>query len=146
VDLQNAMAGTVDEVERVTKAEGIDADLIRVDKLVVATNAAQLERVREEYQFGLDWQIPSERLQLLSAEEAARRIHIADLKGAVLYRNMARVQPAKLVRGLAKVVESLGVSICEGTTVTRFEKGRVETDRGTVNAPKIIRATEGFSA
>lgn len=146
VDLQNAMAGTVDEVERVTKAEGIDADLMRVDKLVVATNAAQMQRVREEYQFGLDWQIPSERLQLLSAEEAAKRIRIADLKGAVLYRNMARVQPAKLVRGLAKVVENLGVSIFEGTTVTRFEKGRVETDRGTVRAPKIIRATEGFSA
>lgn len=146
VDLQNAMAGTVDEVERVTKAEGIDADLIRVDKLVVATNAAQLQRVREEYQFGLDWQMPPERLQLLSAEEAARRIRIANLKGAVLYRNMARVQPAKLVRGLAQVVESLGVSICEGTTVTRFQKGRVETDRGTVLAPKIIRATEGFSA
>jgi glycine/D-amino acid oxidase-like deaminating enzyme len=146
VDLQNAMAGTVDEVERVTKAEGIDADLIRVDKLVVATNAAQLQRVREEYQFGLDWQMPPERLQLLSAEEAARRIRIANLKGAVLYRNMARVQPAKLVRGLARVVESLGVSICEGTTVTRLQKGRVETDRGTVLAPKIIRATEGFSA
>ena len=146
VDLQNAMAGTVDEVERVTKAEGIDADLIRVDKLVVATNAAQMQRVREEYQFGLDWQMPPERLQLLSAEDAAKRIRIADLKGAVLYRNMARVQPAKLVRGLARVVENLGVSIYEGTTVTRFEKGRVETDRGTVRAPKIIRATEGFSA
>jgi glycine/D-amino acid oxidase-like deaminating enzyme len=146
VDMQNAMAGTVDEVERVTRAEGIDADLIRVDKLVVATNAAQMQRVREEYQFGLDWQMPSERLQLLSAAEAARRIRIADLRGAVLYRNMARVQPAKLVRGLARVVESLGVSIYEGTSVTSFEKGRVATDRGTVRAPYIIRATEGFSA
>lgn len=146
VDMQNAMAGTVDEVERVTRAEGIDADLIRVDKLVVATNAAQMQRVREEYQFGLDWQMPSERLQLLSAEEAAKRIRIADLQGAVLYRNMARVQPAKLVRGLARVVEGLGVSIYEGTSVTSFEKGRVETDRGTVRAPYIIRATEGFSA
>jgi glycine/D-amino acid oxidase-like deaminating enzyme len=146
VALQNAMAGTVDEVERVTKAENIDADLIRTDKIIVATNAAQLERVREEYQFGLDWQMPPERLQLLSAQEAAGRIRIADLKGAVVYRDMARVQPAKLVRGLASVVESLGVSIYEGTTVTRFEKGRVETDRGTVRAPKIIRATEGFSA
>jgi glycine/D-amino acid oxidase-like deaminating enzyme len=146
VDMQNAMAGTVDEVERVTKAEGIDADLIRTDKIIVATNAAQLKRVREEYQFGLDWQIPSERLQLLSAEEASKRIRIAGVKGAVIYRNMARVQPAKLVRGLAKVVESLGVTIYEGTSVTSFEKGRVDTDRGTVRAKSIIRATEGFSA
>jgi glycine/D-amino acid oxidase-like deaminating enzyme len=146
VALQNAMAGTVDEVERVTRDEGIDADLIRTDKIIVATNAAQLERVREEYQFALDWQMPPERLQLLSAQEAAARINIAGVEGAVLYRNMARVQPAKLVRGLANVVESLGVSIYEGTSVTQFETGRVDTDRGTVRAKSIIRATEGFSA
>ncbi|MXN45115.1 FAD-dependent oxidoreductase [Shinella kummerowiae] len=146
VDMQNAMSGTVDEVERVTKAEGIDADLIRVDKIIAATNAAQLERVRKEYQFDLDWQMPPERVQLLSAEEAAKRINIANLRGAIVYRGMARVQPAKLARGLAGVVEDLGVSIYEGTSVTRFEKGRVETDRGTVRAPYIIRATEGFSA
>jgi glycine/D-amino acid oxidase-like deaminating enzyme len=146
VDMQNAMAGTVDEVERVTKAEGIDADLLRADNMTVATNPAQLQRVREEYQFNLDWEMPPERLQLLSAEEAGKRIRIANLKGAFIIRNMARVQPAKLVRGLARVVESLGVPIYEGTSVTAFEKGRVETDRGTVRAASIIRATEGFSA
>ena len=144
--MQNAMAGTVDEVERVTKVEGIDADLIRVDKIIAATNAAQLERVREGYQFDLDWQMPPDRVQLLSADEAAKHINIADLRGAIIYRGMARVQPAKLVRGLARVVEGLGVSIYEGTSVTSFEKGRVDTDRGVVRAPYIIRATEGFSA
>lgn len=146
VDMQNAMAGTVDEVARVTEVEGIDADLIRVEKIIAATNAAQLERVRKEYQFNLDWQMPPERLQLLSAEETAKRITIADVRGAIAYRGMARIQPAKLVRGLARVVEGLGVSIYEGTSVTSFETGRVETDRGTVRAPHIIRATEGFSA
>ncbi|WP_113446857.1 NAD(P)/FAD-dependent oxidoreductase [Rhizobium cremeum] len=146
VDMQNAMAGTVDEVERVTKVEGIDADLIRVDNLIAATNTAQMKRIRQEYQYALDWQVPRERIQLLSAEQAAARIRLANIQGAVSYRGMARVQPAKLVRGLARVVEALGAWIYEGTTVTRFEKGRVETDRGTVRAPVIIRATEGFSA
>ena len=146
IDMQRAMAGTVDEVVRVTEAEGIDADILRVDNITVATNAPQLERAREEYQFYLDWQMPAEQIEMLSAEQAAKRIRIANLKGAFVIRDMARVQPAKLVRGLAKVVESLGVSIYEGTSVTRFEKGRVETDRGTVRAPKIIRATEGFTA
>ena len=146
IDMQRAMAGTVDEVIRVTEAEGIDADILRADNITVATNAPQLERAREEYQFYLDWQMPADRIEMLSAEQAAKRIRIANLKGAFVIRDMARVQPAKLVRGLARVVESLGVSIYEGTSVTRFEKGRVETDRGTVRAPKIIRATEGFTA
>lgn len=146
IDMQRAMAGTVDEVVRVTEAEGIDADILRVDNITVATNAPQLERAREEYQFYLDWQMPAEQIEMLSAEQAAKRIRIANLRGAFVIRDMARVQPAKLVRGLARVVESLGVSIYEGTSVIRFEKGRVETDRGTVRAPKIIRATEGFTA
>lgn len=146
IDMQRAMAGTVDEVIRVAEAEGIDADIRRADNLTVATNAPQLERAREEYKFYLDWQMPPERIEMLSAEAAARRIRIADVKGAFVIRDMARVQPAKLVRGLARVVEGLGVSIFEGTSVTSFEQGRVQTDRGTVRAPVVIRATEGFSA
>ena len=146
VDMQRAMAGTVDEVIRVCTAEGIDADILRVDNITVATNAPQLERAREEYQFYLDWEMPAERMEMLSAEEAFRRIRIKNVQGAFVIHDMARVQPAKLVRGLATVVERLGVAIYEGTTVTRFEKGLVETDRGTVRAPVVIRATEGFTA
>jgi glycine/D-amino acid oxidase-like deaminating enzyme len=146
IDMQRAMAGTVDEVIRVAEAEGIDADIRRADNITVATNAPQLERAREEYQFYLDWEMPAGRIEMLSAEAAAQRIRIANLQGAFVIRDMARVQPAKLVRGLARVVEGLGVSIFEGTSVTSFGKGRVETDRGTVRAPIVIRATEGFTA
>lgn len=146
VDMQRAMAGTVDEVIRVTEAEGIDADILRVDNMTVATNGPQLERARKEYQFYLDWDMPQEQITLLSATEAAKRINIANVKGGFVIHGMARVQPAKLVRGLARVVEGLGVPIYEGTSVLEFEKGRVTTDRGVVMAPKIIRATEGFTA
>ncbi|WP_440984268.1 NAD(P)/FAD-dependent oxidoreductase [Shinella sumterensis] len=146
VDMQRAMAGTVDEVIRVAETEGIDADILRADNLTVATNQPQLDRALEEYQFYLDWEMPPEQIEMLSAEEAAKRIRIANVKGGFVIRDMARVQPAKLVRGLAAVVERLGVPIFEGTAVTAFEKGRVTTDRGTVRAPVIIRATEGFTA
>lgn len=146
VAMQRAMAGTVDEVIRVAEAENIDADILRVDNMTVATNEPQMARAREEYQFYLDWDMPPERISMLSAQEAARRIDIADLRGAFVIHDVARIQPAKLVRGLSRAVERLGVSICEGTAATDFGKGRVVTDRGTVRAPVIIRATEGFTA
>ncbi len=146
IAMQRAMAGTVDEVIRVAEAEGINADILRVDNITVATNQAQLERAREEYRSYLDWQMPAGRIAMLSAGEAGERIRIAGVKGAFVIRDMARVQPAKLARGLAAVVEGLGVRIFEGTAVERFEAGRVTTDRGTVRAPVIIRATEGFTA
>lgn len=146
IAMQNAMAGTVDEVIRVAEAEGIDADVVRTDNLVVATNAAQMRRLGDDYRSMRDWEVPAEKVALLSAREAAERVRVEGVQGGLVVRGMARVQPAKLARGLAEAVELLGVTIFEGTAVTSYRKGVVETDRGTVRAPVILRATEGFTA
>ncbi|TIR26803.1 MAG: FAD-dependent oxidoreductase [Mesorhizobium sp.] len=144
--MQQAMAGCVDEVIRVATEEGIDADIRRVDNLTVATNPAQLERVREECETTRSWDADPERIELLDAEATRARINIKNVMGGFVIRGQARVQPAKLVRGLAAAVERLGVSIYEKTTVIAIAKGVVATDRGTVRAETIIRATEGFTA
>ncbi|WP_027165136.1 FAD-binding oxidoreductase [Mesorhizobium sp. WSM3224] len=144
--MQKAMAGCVDEVIRVATEEGIEADIRRVDNLTVATNPAQLERVREECETIRSWDADPERIELLDAAAARARINIRNVLGGFVIRGQARVQPAKLVRGLAAAVERLGVSIYEKTAVTTIAKGGVTTDRGTVRAGTIIRATEGFTA
>ncbi|HZG30303.1 MAG TPA: FAD-binding oxidoreductase [Ensifer sp.] len=146
VAMQTAMAGTVDEVIRVAEAEGLDADILRTDNLVVATNAAQMGRLADEHKVMREWDVPAEKIGLLSAGEAASRVRVAGVQGGLVVRGMARVQPAKLVRGLALAVERLGITIYEGTAVTAYRKGVVETERGTVRAPIILRATEGFTA
>jgi glycine/D-amino acid oxidase-like deaminating enzyme len=146
VDMQREMAATVGEVVRVTGAEGIDADLKRVDNLMLATNTAQFQRLAEERQNYLDWEMPEERVSLLTARQTLERIKVPGVKGSMVIRNMARVQPAKLVRGLAALVERMGVVIYEGTCVTSYTAGRVETRQGVIRAPSIIRATEGFTA
>ena len=144
--MQQAMAGCVDEVIRVATEEGIDADIRRVDNLTVATNPAQLERVREECETTRSWDADPERIELLDAETTRARIKIKNVMGGLVIHGQARVQPAKLVQGLAAAVERLAVSIYEKTTVTAIAKGVVTTDRGTVRAETIIRATEGFTA
>lgn len=146
IAMERAMAGTVDEVVSVAEREGIDADIRRVDNLLVATNKAQLERMKEAYEDDLAWDIPRDEIELLSAEETRKRIAIHNVQGGFVSRGMARVQPAKLVRGLAEVVERMGVKIYEQTEVTGIDKGRVTTRRGVVSAHTIIRATEGFTA
>ncbi|GAB4067883.1 FAD-dependent oxidoreductase [Ancylobacter sonchi] len=146
IDMQRAMLGTVDEVIAVAAKEGIDADIRRVDNLNVATNPAQWQRAQADYQEARRWEVPEERMALLNAGEARARIAIHNAQGAFVLRDVARVQPAKLVQGLAAAVVRLGVPIYEQTTVRSIEKGRVTTDRGTVRAEKIVRATEGFTA
>ena len=140
-----AMNGTVDEVIRVTEVERIEADILRTDELMVATRPAQMTRLDSEVAHRRHWG-EENRVHAIGADDLAARIRIPGALGAMVVTNVARVQPAKLVRGLAATVERLGVRIVEGTTVTGYEAGLVTTDKGQVRAPVILRCTEGFTA
>jgi glycine/D-amino acid oxidase-like deaminating enzyme len=140
-----AMNGTVDEVIRVAEAEGIEADILRTDELMVATRPAQLDRMRDEIAHRRHWG-EEDRVFEMSVADLADRVRIPGALGAMVVTNVARVQPAKLARGLAETVERMGVRIVEGTAVTAYGPGTVTTDRGRVEAPVILRCTEGFTA
>lgn len=146
IAMGRALRGTVDEVIRVAEAEGIEADIRRTDGLTVACTPAQLERMRATHEEEIAWGTPSSRVEMIGGSDMRSRIKVKDAMGALVTHGVARVQPAKLVRGIAAAVERLGVPIWERTTVTGLEKGRVHTDRGTVTVPVIVRATEGFTA
>lgn len=139
-----AMAGTVDEVCAVAAAQGIDADIARVDELMVAVTPAQEARMRAEVAHRQSW--GDTRVAQIGARAAADRVAVPGVRGAMVVSGMARVQPAKLVRGLAAAVERAGVRIVEQTAAVGVVPGRVETTRGTVAAKIILRATEGFTA
>ncbi len=141
-----ALLGTVDEVIAVAEAEGIDADIRRTDELIVAQNPAQEARIRAELAHRQSWDVAEDRVRLIGAAEARARVDVPGLRGALVMQNVARIQPAKLVRGLAAAVERRGVRIVEGTAVTGLAPGRVVTDRGTVQAGAVLRCTEGFTA
>lgn len=145
IEFERQLRGTVAEVERVTQKEGIDCDFLMTDCLTFAQTPAQWERLQEDYATAMSWSVPATRLELIDGPEAAARIRVPNAKGALVRHNVARVQPAKLVRGLAEAVERRGVRIYEQTAVTSIEKGRVVTSRGTVKAKRIVRATEGFT-
>ena len=140
-----AMMGTVDEVIAVAEAQGIDADIRRCDELMVATNPAQLHCLRAEAAHRRSWG-EEERCHEIGAAESLARVAIPGTLGAMVVTGVARIQPAKLVRGLAQAVERQGVRIVEGTAVTAMTQGHVTTDHGTIRAPVILRATEGFTA
>jgi glycine/D-amino acid oxidase-like deaminating enzyme len=140
-----AMNGTVDEVIRVAEACGIEADIRRTDELMVATKPAQVGRMRDEIAHRRHWG-EEDRVFEMSGADLADRVRIPGALGAMVVTNVARIQPAKLARGLAAAVERAGVRIVEGTTVTGYAPGEVATDRGRVRAPVILRCTEGFTA
>ena len=141
----HAMNGTVDEVIRVAEAAGIEADILRTDELMVATSPAQLARLTAEVAHRRHWG-EQDRVRQIGADETRARVNVPGAMGGMIVSGVARVQPAKLVRGLAAMVERQGVRIVEGTTVTNIAKGRVTTDQGLIQASTILRCTEGFTA
>lgn len=144
--LQRRMQEAVDEVIRVASAERIDADIVKNGLLHVARNDAQLERLRHHVADDRAWDLTEDDVRLLDADETAERIRVPGVLAATYSPHCARIQPAKLVRGLAEVVERKGIRIVEGTPVTEIRPGEVVSPYGTVRAKSVLRCTEGFTA
>jgi glycine/D-amino acid oxidase-like deaminating enzyme len=68
-----------------------------------------------------------------------------DVHGSLFTEHCALVHPGRMVRGLAEAVERFGARIYESTPALALVQGEVTTPQGTVRAPVIVRATEGFT-
>jgi glycine/D-amino acid oxidase-like deaminating enzyme len=143
--MQQAMFDTVDEIETVVTKEGIDCDWARGGAINVATRQPHVARLQHELDAMRTLGFGEEHYRWLSAEESRAMVRCTPNLGAMYSADCAAIHPAKLVRGLARVVERLGVTIYEHTPVTRLEAGRVTTPQGTVRADVVVRATEAFS-
>ncbi|NUR24885.1 MAG: FAD-dependent oxidoreductase [Catenulispora sp.] len=147
IALQRAMNATVDEVGRVVSEEGIECHWAKGGTVVLARTPVQWSRavaaVDEERSYGFG----EDDLRLLSASEASEMAGATNVLGGTYTPHCAAIQPAMLVRGLAEVVEKLGVTVYEGTAVSAIRDGVVTTARGPrVRAGKVVRATEGYTA
>ena len=132
--LMAAVRSAVDEAAAAIAREAIDCDLVMGGTLSVATDDVNAARVRSE-----------EPGEWLDAEALAQRVRVAGARGAVFDPVCARIQPAKLVRGLAGAAERAGARIFEGTEVTAIEPQRARTAAGDVRARWVVRATEGYT-
>ncbi|MFE4726914.1 NAD(P)/FAD-dependent oxidoreductase [Microbacterium sp. NPDC056736] len=140
---QRALNQTVDEVIGVAQREGIEADIAKGGELNVARSAAQLARLQAAVAHDRSW--PHTDIEEWDAAATASRLRIDGALGAAWHPHCARVHPVKLAAGLAEAVERLGVTVFEDTRVTEITPGRAVTDRGTVRAAHVLRATEGFT-
>ncbi len=130
---------SLDEIEAWCKGEGVDAWFTRAGHLGVATSPAQdgawRETVGAAARLGSDW------FTELSADEVAERCRSPRFRAGVLAPRAATVHPARLARGLRRVLLERGVRIFEGSPVRRFRPGpapTAETPGGSVRARRAI--------
>ncbi len=89
----------------------------------------------------------AEELVELSPEEVDRRCHSPRFRGGVLVPEAATVQPARLARGLRRVLLEQGVRIFEDSPVRRFRSGppaEAETPGGRVRAARAVLAVNAW--
>jgi glycine/D-amino acid oxidase-like deaminating enzyme len=154
-----AIRATVDEVGAAVTREGIECDFAKGGSLHVAQTALELERLREHAAAEESWGLGGpDGPVLLDAAAISERIAVAGALGGRWSPHCARVQPARLARGLADAAERAGATIHERTRVTKIEAGArggpvgapglavAHTPVGSVSARIVVRATEGYTA
>ncbi len=141
-----AIQQTVSEIGTVVAREDIACDWKQGGTLLVAQSDTQLARLRataaaERAELGeeLAW-------ELLDPDQLGTRLHVDDARGALYSPHCARVQPARLVDGLAAAAERAGTVIHESSKVKEISPGLVTTGDGDVRARYVLRATEGYTA
>ncbi len=155
VRLTRAIVETVDEIGRVVDDEGIDCGFTKGGVVRLARSPVQLIHQRAEAEQFAACRLGGE-IELLSAVDADRAGagHRCARRAVVPPR--ARVQPARLVHGLANAVERRGATIVEHTAVTQVRPGAIDsssssarpsvaTARGIVTADVVVRATEAYT-
>jgi glycine/D-amino acid oxidase-like deaminating enzyme len=142
IAVRSALESTVDEVGRVAAGEGIDCHWAKGGTVVLARTPAQLAKAREEVATARAF---GEELELLTAAEARERCGATNVLGGTFTQHCAAIHPGRLVRGLASVVAGRGVGLYEQTPVVEIRPGAAVTPFGTVKAPVVVRATEGFT-
>jgi glycine/D-amino acid oxidase-like deaminating enzyme len=86
----------------------------------------------------------AEELHELTAAEVKARCSSPAFRGGALMRDGASVQPARLIRGLRRVLLERGVLIHEATRVTRLDGSTAVTLGGRVRASHVVLAVNAW--
>ncbi len=132
-----------------TREHAIDCNLEETGTLALADQPYQVDEFRAWVDEAAEH---GEHLEFLDRDAARAEVH-SPLWQAGLYRPPGRdvlLDPARLCRGLARVVRERGVGVHEGTRVTRLDRraaGVALTTAGgaTVRARHVVVATSAYS-
>lgn len=141
--MRAAMRDTVVEVGGVAAAEEIDCDFAYGGTVTLARTRPQLARLSADADASAQW---GDEVHLLDAAGVAEHMVADGVLGGTWTPDCARIQPARLVRGLADVVTARGARLVERTRALRLSPRAVVTDQGTVRARTVVRATEAWTS
>ena len=138
---------SIDTVEQIVKDEKIDCGFARRGHLLAANKPKHYEALLREAEFMA--KVFSYKVIPLPRAELRTEIGSESYYGVLIDEVSGGLNPAQFVSGLARAAEKAGTALCAQARVRRIEKEtkdfRLETERGTVIADKILVATSGYT-
>src|SRR5579859_1577885 len=136
---------TVDEIGSVVVREGIACGFVKAGALTVATTEPQRKRLLTDIGRARRLGLAERDVRLLQPSEASDYVRGTGALAASLTPHCARINPARLARGLAEACERMGVTIHERSEALEVGPRRVRCVNGTVRADCVLRATEAYT-
>lgn len=143
--MATALAAAVRDVGAQCSSEGIDAEFVAAGTVTAARTPRQMRDAEAEVGLAHASGLGDGDIRLLSADEASGFVGASRVLGGVYSPHCAALHPQRLVHGLALAAERQGARIVEHTRAERIEPFMVTTDRGTIRASIVVRATEGWT-
>lgn len=138
-----AITGSIKGIGEFCAEHGVDA-WYREGGYMYAITAAAHEKLRDEMVELAREVGAGDELRLLDAEQVRQRCSSPAFRGGAFMRDGASVQPARLARGLRRVLLERGVRIHEGTAVTRLDGTTAITAHGAVRARHAVLAVNAW--
>lgn len=135
----------LEQIKHMITEYDLDCDLEENGMLEVALNERQLVGLEEDHHF---YQQAGMTSNLLEQDQVREQINSPVFKAGLQTPYGAILNPAKLARGMKRVVEDLGVEVREQTIVTKITPGKsilIDTELGDISAPIAVVATNAYS-
>ena len=138
-----AISSSIDGIGEFCDQNGIDAWFRKAGYMYAITADAHERLCKEMVHLAREVGAPDELRELTAAEVRARCASPA-FRGGAFMRDGASVQPARLARGLRRVLLDRSVTIHERTCVTRLDGTTAVTSAGTVKAAHAVLAVNAW--
>ena len=142
---ERAMVEGIDWIGEVVQRESIDCGWVKSGAYRIATSAPQLERAKASLEARRSRGLAEEDVRFVTSAEIESEVRIAGVLGGTYTPHCARVDPARLVRGLATACERRGIDDLRGLARDgdRAAAGHLRARQRA--APVVVRATEAFT-
>jgi glycine/D-amino acid oxidase-like deaminating enzyme len=146
--IYNAALTSVHHINDFITSESIECDLQPNGMITLSNTPPQDELIREHFETAQ--RLGVKEIEFLQRDTAQARIHSEQIRCAVREQACSLVDPARLVRGIKRVIENLGGRVYEGTPVNGWEETydgvTLQCPAATVHSQRALLAANAFAA